>query len=388
MKRILLLSIVLTIGFSQIASATPTVLLDGKPVQFSSPPVIENGSVLVPLRAIFEAVGAVVWWNDATQSVTAEKGSTRIKLIVGGPSYINGQEVKLNTPAKVIGGHTMVPLRFISESLECRVDWDGARETVTIYSDMPGTAVQPSPGIYNDYQKAQGYLTILGFNTGSRDSESIDGQVVLTSSSLILFQFKMGLKITGLFDADTRSALEQCCINGRTYSEIMKLEGKQLDPLSNNPALNGRLDRSKMAVIPSDKGPHALLPEITAVGWATLVQAAAKDPNNDMNCFKANKSTSGYRSYEEQVNLFDEDGSATAAVPGNSPHGWGRAIDFNTSDPQTGRAQSYELKWLEKNAAAYSFTPLNHAVDDRSWEPYFTDGKINFYETWHWNYRP
>jgi LAS superfamily LD-carboxypeptidase LdcB len=378
----------MTLCFSQNVSAAPTVVIEGEPVLFKLAPFIDNGRIQVPLRDVFEAVGAEVRWDGKAHSITAEKDSTEIKIIIGGRAFIDGQEVKLNTPARIIEGYTMVPLRFAAESMDCKVDWNGATETVTISSNTSGTIIKPFSSLYDDHQKAQFYLSKMGFITGNYESKNNSEQVVLTASSIILFQYKMGLRITGQFDTDTKAALEQCIEGGWNYDDIMKLEGKRLQPLSDNPEDNGRLSKNIMTVIPVIKERKAFLPEITAVGWATLVQAAAKDPKNNMDRFLLKSWDSGYRSYEEQVSGFNTKGPALNAKPGTSPHGWGIGIDLNTSDPQTGRAQSIELRWLEKHAAELSFTPCNRAVDGGRWEPYFPDGGINFYETWHWNYRP
>ncbi len=108
------------------------VVLDGQMLQFDVPPVIENDRTLVPLRVIFEALGADVEWNGETQTVTAKRSDTEIKLIIGGEAYVNGQAVELDVPAKIIEDRTLVPLRFVSEALGCQVDWDGVTRTVSI----------------------------------------------------------------------------------------------------------------------------------------------------------------------------------------------------------------------------------------------------------------
>lgn len=131
----LLILAMLLLGLPLIASAqAPTVILDGKQLSFDVPPTIENGRTLVPLRAIFEALGAEVQWDGATQTVTATKGGTTIKLTVGGQAYKNGQPVTLDVPAKIINGRTLVPLRFVSEALGASVKWDGSTQTITITS--------------------------------------------------------------------------------------------------------------------------------------------------------------------------------------------------------------------------------------------------------------
>ena len=132
--RNLIFSLLFIFAFTTTANAVPQVNLDGRSLSFDVPPIIENGCTLVPLRVIFEALGADVQWNGSTQTVTASKSGTKFILIIGGAAYKNGQEVQLSVPAKIIEGRTMVPLRFISEALGCQVAWDGTTETITINS--------------------------------------------------------------------------------------------------------------------------------------------------------------------------------------------------------------------------------------------------------------
>jgi competence protein ComEC len=117
------------------AFAAPRILLDGTELSFDVSPVIEQGRTLVPLRAIFEALGAEVGWDNATRTVTAIRGQTTVRLTIGLKiAYKNGAPVTLDVPAKIVSGRTLVPLRFVSESLDCKVDWDAKTQTVTITS--------------------------------------------------------------------------------------------------------------------------------------------------------------------------------------------------------------------------------------------------------------
>jgi competence protein ComEC len=122
-----------------------SVSVDGKKLFFDVPPIIENDRTLVPLRVIFEALGAGVEWDGATQTVKAEKDGTIIKLIIGGKAYVNDQPVELDVPAKIVNDRTLVPLRFVSQALGASVDWDGATRSVTIVTSgvaesKPGTS--------------------------------------------------------------------------------------------------------------------------------------------------------------------------------------------------------------------------------------------------------
>ncbi|MDD4169527.1 MAG: copper amine oxidase N-terminal domain-containing protein [Desulfotomaculaceae bacterium] len=111
------------------------VNLDGEFMTFDVKPVIVDGRTLVPFRAICEALGADVQWSGETQTVTVVKASTEIKLVIGGDAYINGQLVTLDVPARIINDRTLVPLRFISETMGCIVDWDNDARAVIITSN-------------------------------------------------------------------------------------------------------------------------------------------------------------------------------------------------------------------------------------------------------------
>ena len=118
---------------NSMASNDISVILNDKKLEFSQSPVIENGTTLVPMRAIFEAMGAEVNWDGETKTVTSSKDNTSIKLTVDSNSAeVNGSNVSLAVPAKIVNGSTMVPLRFVSESLGAEVSWDGETKTVSI----------------------------------------------------------------------------------------------------------------------------------------------------------------------------------------------------------------------------------------------------------------
>lgn len=109
-----------------------TVLLDGNAIEFDVAPIIENDRTLVPLRAIFEALGAQVEWDGENETVISAKGNNICVLQIGGKMFVNGVEKELDVPAKIVEDRTLVPLRAVSEAYECKVDWNGDTRTVTI----------------------------------------------------------------------------------------------------------------------------------------------------------------------------------------------------------------------------------------------------------------
>ena len=110
-----------------------TVMVNGSPVVFDESPVILNGRTMVPMRAIFEALETPVNWEVGKQTATATKGKTTNSVTIGSQqAVINGREKLLDAPAQLINNRTLVPVRFISESLGAEVDWVISTQTVMI----------------------------------------------------------------------------------------------------------------------------------------------------------------------------------------------------------------------------------------------------------------
>lgn len=110
-----------------------TVMLNGNALAFDEPPYIENNTTRVPMRKIFETLGANVEYDAETKTVTAVKDDTVIKLVTGAlTAEINGEKITLAAPVENKNGTTMVPLRFVSEALGAEVNWDGNSKTITI----------------------------------------------------------------------------------------------------------------------------------------------------------------------------------------------------------------------------------------------------------------
>jgi hypothetical protein len=111
-----------------------TINLNGTTLSLSKAPVIINGSTLVPMREIFEAMGAKVDWNSETQTVTGTTNSTTVTISIGSSVITkNGVTSSLGgVPAQLIEGYTMVPVRAVAESFGAKVDWNGTNKIVSI----------------------------------------------------------------------------------------------------------------------------------------------------------------------------------------------------------------------------------------------------------------
>lgn len=137
-KRIRVLLIVLLIlALSTNVFAEPIkVLINDQPLVVPVDPVIQEERTLVPLRAIFEALGVDVAWDQKTKTVTGTRDDKIIKLQIDNKvASINGNPVELDVAARIINESTLVPVRFIAESLGAEVDWNNETQTVLIQSD-------------------------------------------------------------------------------------------------------------------------------------------------------------------------------------------------------------------------------------------------------------
>ncbi|WP_422485395.1 stalk domain-containing protein [Gudongella sp. DL1XJH-153] len=120
-----------------------SITVNGLDVSFDSPPIIEEGRTLVPLRAIFESLDADVVWDAIERKVTSTKGETTIVLYIGNNvAMVNGESITLDVPPRIVNGRTLVPVRFISESFGADVKWDGINKIVAIATDKPYTGIE------------------------------------------------------------------------------------------------------------------------------------------------------------------------------------------------------------------------------------------------------
>lgn len=100
------------------------VVMDGELLKLDPEPILRMGRTLVPLRGVFEKLGAQVSWEDADQRVTVVKGDLRLELTIGSTTvYRNGKPHDIPVPAWLEKGRTYVPARFVAEAFGAQVDW-------------------------------------------------------------------------------------------------------------------------------------------------------------------------------------------------------------------------------------------------------------------------
>lgn len=122
-----------------------SVTVDGKPVDFGgSAPAQVGGRTLVPLRAIFEALGAQVEFSSGI--IRARRGDTNLQLQIGSSNAsVNGAPRLLEVPAQSVFGRTLVPLRFVGEALGAGVQFNPGSGVIAITSPAGASGVLPNP---------------------------------------------------------------------------------------------------------------------------------------------------------------------------------------------------------------------------------------------------
>ncbi|HWP98097.1 MAG TPA: copper amine oxidase N-terminal domain-containing protein [Syntrophomonadaceae bacterium] len=180
------------------AEETPTVFLDGQVLSFDVPPMIIDGRTMVPLRGIFEAMGAKVSWDADTNTATGEKDGIKVIVPVGSifPT-INGVAKTLDVPAQIVNGRTLAPLRFVGEAFGGSVSWNADTQTVNISSSVP-----LSPFEYATYTNARFDYSMPYPNIfdASMESDNGDGVTMETAGGL------HKLKIWGAYNSNQSTA--------------------------------------------------------------------------------------------------------------------------------------------------------------------------------------
>ena len=123
-----------------------SVTMDGKVVHFDhEQPQNINGTMFVPLRGVFEAMGAEVKWDQPQHMVEIDRGEHIISMRVEGKSaMVDNRAVNMSARAHLIRGNIMIPLRFVSSALGCQIEWHEDSQTVEIKT---GPVPSPSNGL-------------------------------------------------------------------------------------------------------------------------------------------------------------------------------------------------------------------------------------------------
>ena len=122
-------------NFSKITEkpATIKVILNNEELEFEQPPYLDNGTTMVPMRKIFEALGAKVSFDANTKTIISTKDNVTVTLVLGyDVAEINSTPINLGVRVKSLNGISMVPLRFVSEAFGAVVEYNGIDKIINI----------------------------------------------------------------------------------------------------------------------------------------------------------------------------------------------------------------------------------------------------------------
>jgi hypothetical protein len=127
------------------AAQSVGIVVNGAGVTFDQPPVERAGRVFVPLRGVFERLGATVVYSNG--DINAQGNGRSVHLHIGSnQAVVNGQTLTMDVAPFLIGARTLVPLRFVAQSLGAAVNWNPSNNTVYIQGNGSANANVPLPG--------------------------------------------------------------------------------------------------------------------------------------------------------------------------------------------------------------------------------------------------
>lgn len=113
--------------------------MEGEKIKtFSVEPFIENGTTFIPLRGILEEIGADIGWDQDTKQITIHNNNDKVTLTINSKTaVVNGKDMEISEAPKLVGGNTMIPLRFVAENMGCEVKWNEQNKSITILKQVP-----------------------------------------------------------------------------------------------------------------------------------------------------------------------------------------------------------------------------------------------------------
>jgi len=172
----------LTLSGTAGAQQQVSVVVNGQTMNFDQPPIERAGRVFVPLRGVFEQLGATVVF--ANGQINATGNGRNVSLNIGSTqATVNGQAETLDVAPFLIGARTLVPLRFVAEALGASVNWNEANSTVTIasngyaggnrYNNNAPPPAQPNRSFYLTNRQPAGNVTTLDPSIHANFSEPV-----------------------------------------------------------------------------------------------------------------------------------------------------------------------------------------------------------------------
>jgi len=324
------------------------VSINGEQIKMSMPPVMKDGTVMVPFRPIFEKLGLTIGWDSRSQTITGKKEGLEISLKIGrSQGNVNGQARSLSIAPAVVGSSTLVPLRFIGEATGSEVTWEKETNTVTITT--PPIVLQGSP---SEIKLSRGLTTKLNLpsqkidlkrinvtwvssntNVATVDKEGVvtaltDGSAIITAILSDGVSVTYSVRVNGLQASDVHISKDTVSIEAGASQQLEVSIGKDglLPEKMGYEVVWSTLD-SSIAIV--EKG------RVSGVSAGSTIVQATVDNHVVLNCKVSVR--------EAIVKHIDITETAIEMEAGSS-----RQLVTIVSPSE---AKSYKIKWRSYNAA-------------------------------------
>lgn len=187
-------------AYGVIAEAQPggaaqevTIKVDGQVVALDVKPVIRDGRTLIPLRGVFEKLGARVDWLPASGEAVITRNGHTVRVTPGSKTaVIDGRTVTMDADAEIVSGRTLAPLRFLSESMGARVIWlDGARTVEILDLDKLAPEQKQLLAAFDNLQNARGARQKTEYTSASIIMEVVSRMAVNNNDSHVWVELKL-----------------------------------------------------------------------------------------------------------------------------------------------------------------------------------------------------
>ncbi len=196
-----IVALVLTVLPFASSAQSVTVIVNGQTMNFTQPPIVRTGRVFVPLRGVFEQLGASVVYTNG--QINATRRGRTISLTIGSTqATVAGQPATIDVAPFIVSDVTYVPLRFISQALGATVNWNDSTSTVTIAGGQ-GSGNVPPPAQPPPYSHPPRFVSVSPSGTTSNPYPTIRFQ----------------------FDRPVRLAAMRIAIDGRSVNSGLHQDG-------------------------------------------------------------------------------------------------------------------------------------------------------------------
>lgn len=223
---LLIVSMCIALVLPVSADNAISVYIDNKKVSFDVQPQLIGGRTMVPLRAIFEGLGATVQWDEKTRTVTAYNEATLVKATIDvNVMSVNGEERMLDVPPMLIDGRTLVPARFVAEAFGCNVQWEASTRSVYITTSEINYDSLEQGNSNSSNDQASTPIPIVGDIIPYKGTSNVIDYGAYTGAHITMFGEEDGYYVRHYRGANKDWFLSYCEVLARYGWEIIEVEG-------------------------------------------------------------------------------------------------------------------------------------------------------------------